>query len=349
MAYSVESDLLTALQRTGVDSVVLNARLEYSETNLMLTHYIPKLRLARVHPRMLPTQSSGRWSTTNPPLVNFPADCLNPNCPRHGVFHIASGPPCWSLRDCIVPNVGEKWICWDWDAVEAKLVAIFCQDEDDLQAFEEGWDIHTITTCKMFKLPLPPNLKDPHKDPACAGWRGLVGWGGKDDRRRRLAKNCRYALAYGVDEKAMDRYSVEMQIPIAELRASGRLYLASKPGLVRWKQKTWARGVATRESRTFLGRRRRVLGDEHDAKKVLLNHKVQGSVADMMNYSLVQIDKEMDARLVLNTHDGAKIAFPRNVHPLSRIKEIVEREWSVEGYKTKFTATWGEVVAPEEA
>jgi DNA polymerase I-like protein with 3'-5' exonuclease and polymerase domains len=346
--YSIDADTLAELIQKGVDSDVLRARIDYAEANQLLTHYIPALRSVRLHPRMLPTQASGRWSTTNPPLVNFPADCLNPDCPNREP-HMAVGDDCWSLRDCAVPDVGDKWEYWDWDAIEARLVAVYCGDTEDLAAFNNNWDIHTLTMCGMYKLPKPQDLKNPHKSEIDTDWRGNLNWGGKDDRRRRLAKNCRYALAYGRDERAMDKYATEMKMSVAELRAAGKMYLDSKPALVAWKRRTWAECGRTKESRTFLGRRRRLMGASADAEKEGLNHKIQGSVADMMNWCLIQITNTWgECSLVYQSHDGAKIRFPRNTNPHPSIKEIVERVWEIEGKPMQFTATWGVSYAPEE-
>src|SRR5215510_5143520 len=100
---SVNKNTLNALlQKKDVDEVtkrIAQLRLNYSEATTLITHFLNKvIGLERIYPRILPTQLSGRWSTVDPPLTNFPKACINPDCPkeRHRKTH-----QCWSMRDLI--------------------------------------------------------------------------------------------------------------------------------------------------------------------------------------------------------------------------------------------------------
>ena len=79
-------------------------RLEYSELSHTLNQYIKKMRdVERIYPRSLPTQASGRWSTIDPPLTNFPKHCISPECPQgwhEKTGHLVdSGTVCGLMRE----------------------------------------------------------------------------------------------------------------------------------------------------------------------------------------------------------------------------------------------------------
>ena len=352
---TINENALLRLKNAGHVSEVLEARLQFAEANQVLSHYlIPLSRVARVSPTMLPTQRSGRWSTTDPNLPGMSARCIAV-AHRGEPEHAAGHPPCWSLRDCVVPDRGTVWVGFDWEAIEAKVVAAYSRDTEDLEAFAQDWDIHTLTACKMYKWGVPPfpPTKGNIFGPVGEAWRGRlpVDYASSDCRVRRLAKNCRYALGYVESERAMTPYATEMGMGVKDLLAAGRAYLQSKPLLTSWKRRVWADAWRLHETRTFLGRRRRLFGTQKDVQKRGLNHMVQGAVADMMNWTLRQVDEARpDVTLVYQTHDGAKWAFlTKEENPRDWLAPIVEREWDVEGVVIRSTAEWKEWGAPEEA
>src|SRR3990167_487334 len=76
--HSVEADTLEALRRHGVISDVLDARLAHTELEGIRRYVADLAERDRIYPLMLPTaQASGRWSTTSPPLTNFPRHDLS--------------------------------------------------------------------------------------------------------------------------------------------------------------------------------------------------------------------------------------------------------------------------------
>jgi hypothetical protein len=336
---SVASDLLqTHLKRC--ESETLRARLKYMEAEAFRKYLAPLQGVPIVHPEVLPTQASLRWSTRNPPVVNFP------DAQKAKLYGLPD------IRSVFVPHLGWWWASWDWDAVEAKLAAAYAQEPDDLRAFELGWDVHTLTACAMFpkQLGVCPTPEDPHGHPAAAEWRATVGWGGKGDRRRHLAKTARYAMTYGEDEYAvLSAKGVEqLGLTRAELLYAGRAYLTAKPKYHEWKRRVWDECRWTRESRTFLGHRRRLFGDPQVMARQGLNHKIQGAVAGIMNTTLIALVHPERGAIPegivgWNAHDGATLTFPvaRDVEAtMAVLRPIVERVWDVEGSRITLTASW---------
>lgn len=330
-ARSTNQDRLTALRDGGVDSDVLLARLDFIEYEGMRKDLVKLSKADRVFPEILPTQASGRWSTKNPNLGGFKREFWK----KH--------------RHIIHPDPGEWWLEFDWSGIEARMFTAYTGDEEDVQLFKLDKDIHTFT-CSKYLMAWAPDLRvDSPRD----GYNLPADWDPKGDIRTR-AKNFRYGvLQYGTSERAiLGMPGIEklgLQRPALLERA--RHFLAARPKATAWKQAVWDRCRLDKEARTFMGRRRKLFGLPDDRAKDGLNHMIQGSVADLMDWCLVAIAKEWPQfSLVLNKHDGAILAFP-NECPVdttrARVKALVEREWEVgQGIVMGFPAEWETILAP---
>jgi len=83
---NLRRDTLHRYQSTKAASAIakelIPLRLEYSLYSKLLSGYINKLvNVNRIYPRHLPTQASFRWSTVDPPITNWPRQCINTTCP----------------------------------------------------------------------------------------------------------------------------------------------------------------------------------------------------------------------------------------------------------------------------
>lgn len=314
---TVNKDVLARLVEHGCDSSALLARVELIQMEGLRRALMNIKGRDRIFPEMLPTQASLRWSTTRPPLATFDKRF-------------------W-LHPAIRPDDREWWLEWDWSGIESRMFTGYSGDPNDLEMFRSGRDIHTETAKILF------------------GWSTLPGdWRGKDDKRRDISKNIRYGpYQYAKDERVilsmpgLDTVGLDRHQALAAIR---RLF-AAHPATVAFKQRTWEECVRTRQARTFLGHRRMLWGNADTMAKEGLNHKIQGGVAGMMDWCIIQICHPALSRflpgplprLILNKHDGAIIGFPStmDMHDvLSVCQGIVEREWEIEGNKISFPATW---------
>lgn len=261
----------------------------------------------------------------------------------------------WCPRDVrwvLMPDPGTFWLKFDWDAVEAQLAATYCQDQDDLRAFKDGLDLHTLTACQMFGLELPPvQTGDLHTSGACAEWRARYGWGGGEDSRRHMAKTCRYALLYAEDHRGvLDAHGVErLGYTRTQLEEFGRAYLRAKPAFVAAKTAAQQECARTGQARSAFGRLRRLSGDARTRAKEGWSHIISSTVSDMMNTVLIDAHRLMpECWLVVNRHDGAEIGFPASVDRVyaeATLRELVEREWTFWGHPFRCRAKWGWVDA----
>lgn len=345
-----DAESLRKWKEKGVESAILDARLQFMEAEGIARYVRPLLKQERIFPHMLPTQASGRWSTTNPPLVNFPKHSPE-RCPRCLKRAEEGGPPeSWcprSVREIIVPDRDAWWLHFDLQAIEARINAALSGDTEDLEAFDQGYDIHTLTCCRGMGWELPPILtKQLHTAPECEAWRVEHSWGGENDRRRHVFKTIRYALQYALDERGalQSNELYKLGLKRQDILQFGRRYLASKPQMVARKQRAWDEALRTGVSYTVFGRRRRLYGKPEDRMKEAWSHKVSGTVSDMMNQILIRIAILFpECHLVLHSHDGLTVSFPLTNHPLSvyeTLRPEVERTWDMEGTQMRSPATW---------
>jgi DNA polymerase family A len=403
---SVGANVLSKMAEAGVESEVLLQRQRYAVAKQALSQYIGPLgfcqcghpesdhgteacgewlllcnikncpciyftRRSRSYPHFLPTQANGRWSTTDPPITNFPKQCYRVDCPHRepGLAHSPISDECWDAHRVYKPDPGWYWISWDKDAIEARVNAVLTEDAALVAAFTEGQDVHTITACATFGLPIPPNVFNPHSSVECKSWRREVNWGGKEDLRRRLAKVQRYGCFYGPDETAIlgAKGVEELGLPRNELLERTRAYLASQPLLQKMKEKMWDQFIRVPEARTHWGRRLRCYPTYQekenwikslkayragrgsmrpgDAQKVLWNFLHSAFVSDLINKTLVDIKARWpESRLVLNKHDSLTVAFPERIDPWPEIRQYDELVVTfTNGLTMPFTSTWYKV------
>lgn len=335
----VDAETLRGLLAAGVDHPLIRARLRHSQASTFDKYLKPLDGVDRCYPSVLMTQASGRWSYSDPPFNNFAKD------------DVARQRGLPQLRRVITPDPGTYWLGWDWEAIEAKLVAAYSGDQADLDAFAQGWDVHTLTACAMYQVPRPPVLtKLVHTAPEAEDWRQswTPCWGGGDDMRRVLAKCARYAMFYGpnsphviLEARGFEELGVT---PEMALDAAGAFLTAKRATLVRWKERTWAECIRTREARTFLGRRRRLFGESVDVAKKGLNHIIQGAVSQVMDLTLDAVCFELGTDdIAQQAHDGAKVVVADAVAvemALAKARPIVEKTWEIGGRTVKFTADW---------
>lgn len=367
-ARSVDSDVLRQLKDAGAESELLDLRLAFMELE-GIARYLRKLvGRARVHPHMLPTQASGRWSTTNPPLVNFPAHAEE-ECDRCVALKERGEPlPEWcprAVREVILPDEGWWWFHFDLNAIEGRWGAADAGDEEELDAYRKNEDVHTVLgAVPMFGMSPPPiRTKAIHTsdDPDSVAWRRAWSppWGGIEDRRRHLAKTLKYATLYGKDHRGAGtakgveklKNSDGSKMTKSDVERFAKIYLKARPVLTRHKARRFEEYARTCVSYTFRGRRRRLFGDAWVRAKEGWSHRLQGAVPDVMNDYIIQIAREFpEGYIILNSHDGLTWAMPfvsqeRVNEVVAWVRQIVERDWNYDGRMVPVAADW-EIIWP---
>lgn len=332
--------LADALQRVGGGAdPILESRVLHAAASQTLTHFLkPMFDVDRVFPSIkIHAQASGRWSITEPPIQQFP----------------------WEIQQLLIPDPGEAWLGWDWDQAELRILAALSNDDVYLRAFAQGHDVHTINACDIFGFGKPPDLGDPHTDPRNEGWRQVVNWQGKDDIRRFFAKRFVYRLNYGGDARTAGDIPGAKKLGLTSktLQDASNNYLNAHPKLRAWRLEVEGEAKRTRESRTFMDRRRRLLGEGRAAIREAYDHPMQGGVSDILNTCIIEIEDRLiemgqhDVGLVYSTHDAGWVAVPlaNLARAQTAIYEIINQPWDIGGVKTVIPAKFKEVrYAPED-
>jgi len=299
-------------------------------------------------------QAEHRFSYIDPPLAQLPTD----------------------LEDIYIPDPGWPWLCWDWSQIEDWIIGILCQDPQFLKELAEGWDKHTILCIELFDLPPCPDYTDPnspawrracnlincrHENRRCyeqvrpgdiAEWQWEVSWKGKDDLRRKLAKNLGHALKYGKDPRLAHHMPGFKAAGIPKERAirGASRYLARYPLMLEWRARVADYALRTGEVRDFTGRRWPIFERDIEAvKRRAYNGPGQMGVSSVHN-TVMDLTNQTFGEDVLfkwGKHDSQKWAIIENLWDRINpgIRKIVLREWDVEGHPTVFPARFEEVWA----
>lgn len=340
-----QSDKYTAKQRQ-----LAALRIEYSRDSDLLTDHINRLvGVTRVYPKHLPTQASGRWSTIDPPVTNWPRACVNQSCPRdeHEWTDI-----CWSVRDIFKADNDEVLITWDHDNIEGKIYDLVLNNQKSIQAHSEGYDLHTLTCCDIFSMEYPANRKNPHTSEEDSVWRSRYNWQGKDTRIRVLAKNFNHGSKYTESYKfvhriqGIEKYGVSYQA----LEGLAKRYILSQGDAWQRKLEIMARIRKERIARSLYGFRRVFFDSSPETGREGFSHMISGTVSDYNNETLRLLDEWLgkDVRLLHNAHDGDKKGVSRsfwlsdpyaNQDTITKtLKDIIERPIEYEGRSLIMTA-----------
>lgn len=284
----------------------------------------------RIYPNFaIHAQKTGRWSTTEPPLAQLPAD----------------------LRDIICPDEDEVCISWDWSAIEPRVLQALTGSQLLKKTFDENFDLHTWTVCYMFGYDFPPDLVDPHRSPSCEAWRKRYNWKGKDDPRRVFAKQGRYEMWYGGTGSNAAQAAASFGLDAKALKIALGKLATSDPAYYAWKVKTESEVKQTAMIRTFMGRPRRFLSSGDSRRREGLDQPMQGAVSDIFNTTIVQLKNQFPfLRWGWGMHDSQKWYVSRarlTQEMFSSIRAIVERTHTIAGQVTRFPGDF-EIIEPPE-
>jgi hypothetical protein len=248
-------------------------------------------------------------------------------------------------------------ILWDHDNIEGRIHDLIVNDQEALQAHTEGYDLHTITCCKIFSYDLPQDLKNPHNSIQDVLWRTEYNWQGKDTKQRVLAKNFNHGSKYTETYKFVYKIQGIEQYGISytNLESLAKQYIASKGDV-------WLRKLAIMDrirkdkcSRTLYGARRLFfpLTKEQYAEcgRQGFSHMISGTVSHYNYTTLNMLDDMLDGEVYQqipsnpntwmshNAHDGDKVFIKKDMVPSKEeLLKIIERDVEYEGRSITLTA-----------
>lgn len=286
------------LQSLESKSPIVRNILNYRGMKKLLSTYIdalPKLinpRTGHIHTSFNQAlTATGRLSSSDPNLQNIPVRTDDGK----------------EIRKCFIPEDGCLFFSADYSQIELRIMAHLSEDENMMEAFREGHDIHRATAAKIW-----------HEDIDKV-----------TDAQRKKAKQANFGIIYGITTYGLAQ---RMDIPNGEAKELIEGYFRTFPKVQAYmeyaKEEARAKGYAE-----TLFHRRRYLADINSrnatvrgfAERNAINAPIQGTEADIIKVAMVRIwerfKKEgIRSKMILQVHDELNFSvFPEEREQVERI------------------------------
>ena len=218
--------------------------------------------------------TTGRLSSSNPNLQNIPVrDAMGKE-----------------VRKAFIPDEGQLFFSADYSQIELRIMAHLSKDENLVQAFLCGEDIHAATAAKIF-----------HKD---------ISEVTSDERRR--AKTANFGIIYGISA-----FGLAERLGCSRSEAKHLIdgYFQTYPGVKEYMERSIAMAREKGYTETIFHRRCPLPDiNSHNAvvrgyaERNAINSPIQGSAADIMKIAMIRVDRRMrqegfKSRMILQVHD----------------------------------------------
>ena len=301
--YSTDSGILEDLAHQGhnIAKLVLDWReltkLRSTYTEALL--YQTQEKTHRVHTSYsIATTLTGRLSSNDPNLQNIP-------------IRTANGK---KIRSAFITEKDCKLVSFDYSQIELRLAAEISQDNNFIEAFIQGEDIHNSTAKEIF------NLKD--KDIT--------------SEHRRKAKAINFGIIYGISP-----YGLAKQLSISNTEGKQYIqdYFTRFPRIKDYMDYQINFAKTNNYVETLFGRRCNIRGI-HDknfalrgfAERQSINAPIQGTAADIIKLAMIEIyknilSKKINAKMLLQVHDELVFEIENKYieETISEIKIIMEK------------------------
>jgi len=239
--------------------------------------------------------ATGRLSSSDPNLQNIP-------------IRSEDGK---EIRKCFIPEPGCLFFSADYSQIELRIMAHLSGDENMIEAFKEGFDIHKTTAARIWKKPIEE----------------------VSDSERKKAKQANFGIIYGITTYGLAQ---RMEIPNGEARNLIHDYFETFPKVHEYMEK--AKEIARQKgyAETIFGRRRYLADiNSHNgvvrgfAERNAINAPIQGSEADIIKVAMIRIwqrfHKEgIQSKMILQVHD--ELNFSVYPNEKEKVEKIVLEE-----------------------
>ena len=277
--------------------------LNYRGLQKLLNTYVdalPKLvnkNSGRVHTSFnQAVAATGRLSSSNPNFQNIP-------------IRTAEGR---EIRKAFIPSEKDHLIfSADYSQIELRLMAHMSADENMIQAFADGEDIHTATAAKIFNVSLAEVDRD----------------------MRSRAKSANFGIIYGISSFGLAQ---NLGIKRSEAKELIDNYFKSYPRIREYMDKQIAFARDKMWVETIFGRRR-YLADINSqngivrgvAERNAINAPIQGSAADIIKIAMINIyrkltEQKLQSKMILQVHDELVFDVPKQ--EIDALKALVNSE-----------------------
>ena len=277
--YSTDAEVL---EKLSGQHIIIDNLLEYRMLTKLKSTYLDGMRAlisaatGRIHTSFNQTvTTTGRLSSSEPNLQNIPV-------------RTDSGR---RIREMFVPGEGWDYILSaDYSQIELRVLAHMSGDENLIDAFRHGQDIHTRTAAEVFGVPM-------------AEVTGML---------RSRAKAVNFGIVYGISDFGLSR-----DIGVSRKEAAQYIdnYFARYPGVKQFMDSSVVEAKKQGFVTTLFGRRR-FLPDINAsnfslrsfAERTAMNTPIQGTAADIIKTAMVDVYDRLisggfKSRILLQVHD----------------------------------------------
>ena len=277
--YSTNAEVLESLR---LEHPIIEQILAYRLWSKLKSTYLDGIAglirtdTGRIHTSFNQTvTATGRLSSSDPNLQNIPVRT------EEGRM----------IRALFEPGEGYDYLLSaDYSQIELRLLAHMSGDENFIDAFKRGQDIHARTAAEVFGIPLDevtPEL-------------------------RRHAKAVNFGIVYGISDFGLAR---NLHISRKEAGDYISRYFTRYPGVRTFMDKVVAEAHETGYVTTMFGRRRelpaiksRNFNQRMLAERMAMNTPIQGTAADVIKLAMIAAYRKLreagvKSRILLQVHD----------------------------------------------
>ena len=283
--YSTEASTLEAMKSIHP---IIELVLEYRQLSKLKSTYVDALpaiinhKTGKVHTNFNQTgTTTGRLSSSEPNLQNLPI--------RREVGN--------KIRQAIIAPSGSLLLSADYSQIDLRALAHLSQDPNLIASFTSDEDIHTMTACNIFNVPMDEVSIE----------------------MRRNAKTVNFGVIYG-----MSNYGLEQATNLSREEAAQfiALYFEKYPRVKEYIEATKEQARKLGYVQTVMGRRRLILEINSPnrqvreaAERMAINAPVQGTSADIIKVAMINLYREMEKRnmkskMLLQIHDELLFQVP---------------------------------------
>jgi len=239
---------------------------------------------------------TGRLSSSNPNLQNIPIRTEEGNKIRSAF--------------CAEDKENSYILSADYSQIELRLLAHVSGDENLINAFNSGVDVHTMTASKVFGVEPDKVTKE----------------------MRRKAKAVNFGIVYG-----QSRYGLAKNLGITNDEAQDFIdkYFEHYPGVKKYMTDEIAFVNEHGYVETQFGRKRYLASElsspnfqiREFAQRAAINQPLQGTAADLIKMAMIEVDKQLmehnlKTKMIMQVHDELVFEVPKE--ELETVKEVVK-------------------------
>ena len=301
---------VAVLEKLVGEHPVIEKILEYRSLAKLNSTYVEGLepyineKTKRIHSYFHQTiTATGRISSTEPNLQNIPT-------------RIELGK---QLRKVFKPEKDYVFIDADYSQIELRVLAHISEDENMMNAFKNGEDIHKQAASKVLGIPLEEVTK----------------------QQRSHAKAVNFGIVYGISD-----FGLAGQLGISKKEAKKYIesYLEKYSGIKKFMEDIVEKAKQQGYVETLFGRRRYIPELKSNnymvrqfGSRVAMNMPIQGTAADIMKIAMIDVynklkEKNLKSRLILQIHD--ELIIEAYKEEKEEVKEILKSSME-NAYKLK--------------